>query len=95
MIRLELSGPVKLKVGGVKSSARFESRAYASTFILADRNGVELELELETDQKVSALIVDHSYGLPAEAREIARLRGDSAVPFHFGDATIVSRGALF
>jgi hypothetical protein len=95
MIRLELSSPVKLKIGGVKSSARFESRSYASTFILDDPRGVELELEIQTAEKVSALIVDHSYGLPAEAREFGRLRGDTAVPFHFGDATVVSKGALF
>jgi hypothetical protein len=95
MIRLVLSSKVELKVGGVKASQRFESPSYASTFIVSDPGGVELELRVQTAEKVSALIVDHSYGLPAAAQKLGLLRNDTAVPFHFGDATVVSRGTIF
>jgi hypothetical protein len=95
MIRLVVSGKVELKVGGVRASPRFESPSYASTFIVSDPTGVELELRIPSAEKVSALIVDHSYGLPAAAQKLGLLRGNAAVPFHFGDATIVSRKMVF
>jgi hypothetical protein len=95
LVRLELSSMVKLRIGGVKASPRFESPSYAYTFVLPDSNGVELDLEIDTAASVSGLLVDHSYGLPKGREVLGPLRGDAAVPFHFGDATIVSRGMDF
>ena len=89
---------VTLRTNGVKASPRFESPSYTYPFILADPNGVELDLEIESSASVSGLLVDHSYGLPAlsdQAQKLARLRGLTAVPFHLGDATITSRGVQF
>ena len=95
LVRLELSGQVRLRVHGVKASPGFQAPALVSTFVLADPSGIEIELEIDSAEKVTALIVDHSYSLPADASTLNRLRNETSVPFHFGDATVLSRSTVF
>jgi hypothetical protein len=91
MVRLHLASAAEVRVQGVRASSRFEAPYYTHTFMLTDPIGLELEISLE-QAAVSGLLVDHSFDLPPPAAKLAGLRSDGAVPFHFGDATIVSRG---
>ncbi len=73
--------------------ARFRQRGNWKRVIVlgAPPGGVEIQLDLPTTKRLTAIVLDRSPGLPASAKPLLRARPASAVPSQDGDLTLVSR----
>lgn len=76
---------------GVKASSRTSGTWRAYIWAGPARTGVNLEVRLRGATATDALLVDHGYGLPPEAKPLLEARPRSAVSIQLGDVTVVSR----
>jgi hypothetical protein len=54
-------------------------------------SGLEVTLELITNDPVEVLVADRTGGLPIDAERLLLLRAPLAVPIHEGDETVILR----
>jgi hypothetical protein len=93
LLALELPSTVTADVSfnGVNAAARRVGSWHAYIWAGSAAAGVNVEVRLRGAQTTDALLVDHAYGLPAEAKPLLDARTSSEVTLQLGDVSVVSR----